>query len=60
MLVIKFMIMAVAALVDKVFQTELRPAPRVQPRIVIGPRFYNIGHPPGPVILEGSRNLDVS
>jgi hypothetical protein len=43
MLVLKFLVMAVAALVDKIFQSELRPSKQSQARANLRREFYRVG-----------------
>ncbi len=40
MIILKFLVMAVAALVDKIFQSELRPGRRDETRAALRERFY--------------------
>ena len=43
MIVLKFLVMAVAALVDKIFQAELRPKTQDQTREALRAHFYRAG-----------------
>jgi hypothetical protein len=43
MIVLKFLVMAVAALVDKIFQSELRPKGQDQTREALRVQFYRAG-----------------
>ena len=43
MIVLKFLVMAIAALVDKIFQSELRPKEQDQTKDALRVQFYRGG-----------------